>query len=219
MRICVIMPAHNEAKAIGDLIKSINPYVGDVLIVDDGSTDETERISREAGASVIGFKKNAGKGAALKAGFDYALQNNYDAVITMDADGQHSPKDILSIIDNASSSEVGIVVGNRMANPEAMPAIRFATNLAMSLIISAICRQNIPDTQCGFRLVKCNVLKAIRLVSLNYEIESEILIRASRTGFKIKSAPIKSIYEGQTSLINPIVDTWRFFAMLFRALM
>jgi len=219
MKICVIMPAHNEAKTIGDLIKSINPYVADVLIIDDGSTDETERIAKEAGASVIAFKKNAGKGAALKAGFEYALKNNYDAVITMDADGQHSPKDILGILENASSSEAGIVVGNRMANPEAMPAMRFATNLAMSLIISAVCKQNIPDTQCGFRLVKCNVLKKIRLLSANYEIESEILIRASKAGFKIKSTPIKSIYEGQASLINPIVDTWRFFAMLFRALM
>lgn len=218
MKICVIIPAYNEAKAIQDLIKSVKRYVPDVLVINDGSTDKTEELARQGGAEVLSFQYNVGKGKVLKDGFDYAVKNNYDAIIAMDADGQHSPGDILNIIEGAVPDGVGIVVGNRMANPENMPPLRFVTNLFMSLIISGICRQNIPDTQCGFRLIKCGLLKNIRLTSSNYEIESEILIKASRLGFKIASVPIKSVYEGQVSLINPFLDTWRFFAMLSRML-
>ena len=218
MKSCVLIPAYNESKTIGELIKSVETYVSDILVINDGSNDETEKVSKAAGASVISFKENVGKGKALRTGFDYALKNKYDAVITMDADGQHMPRDIVNILDVAASPEIGIVVGNRMGNPETMPPIRFATNLFMSLIISAVCRQNIPDTQCGFRLIKCDVLRSINLVSANYEIESEILIKGSKKGFRIKSTPIKSVYEGQRSSINPIVDTWRFFAMLFKTL-
>ena len=216
MKTCVIIPAYNESKAIAGLIKSVRGYVADTVVIDDGSTDNTAELARQAGAVVLSFKHNAGKGKALKDGFDYAVKNGYDAVIAMDADGQHSPDDLMNIINGAAAAGTGIVVGNRMDNPEKMPPSRFATNLLMSLIISLICRQNIPDTQCGYRLIKADVLKKINLISLNYEIESELLIKASRLGFKIVSVPIKSVYEGQMSLIHPLVDTWRFFVMLAR---
>lgn len=219
MKICVIIPAYNEEKTIRELIRSVKRYIADVLVVNDGSSDETEEVSKGAGASVINFKENIGKGTALKVGFDYVLKNNYDAVITMDADGQHSAGDIINFIDDALPSDVSVVVGNRMADPEDMPTARFITNLFMSLIISAICRQNIPDTQCGFRLIKCDLLKDMRLVSSNYEIESELLIKASRLHTKIVSVPIKSVYQGQLSLINPIIDTWRFLVMLFKVML
>lgn len=218
MKTCVIIPAYNEEKTIQDLIKSVRQYVPDALVINDGSTDKTEELAREGGAAVLSFKHNAGKGKALKDGFDYALKNNYDAVITMDADGQHSAGDIMNIIDGAVSPRVGIVVGNRMANPGNMPPLRFITNFFMSLIISLISRQNIPDTQCGFRLIKCAALRNMRLIASNYEIESELLVKTSRLGFRIVSVPIKSVYEGQSSLINPLLDTWRFFIMLCRIL-
>lgn len=216
MKICVIIPAYNEGKTIQGLIQSVKRYVPDVLVINDGSADNTEELARQGGANVISFKHNAGKGKVLKDGFDYALKNNYDAVITMDADGQHTPGDILNIIERALPPKVGIVVGNRMAHPGNMPPLRFVTNLFMSLIISLLCRQNIPDTQCGFRLIKCGVLRSMCLISLNYEIESEMLVKTGRLGFRIVSAPIKSVYEGQLSLINPLLDTWRFFVMLYR---
>lgn len=219
MRICVIIPAYNEEKAIQDLVISVKKYAPDILVINDGSTDKTEELAKAAGAVVLTFKNNAGKGKVVKDGFDYALQNNYDAVIMMDADGQHSPGDLPGIIDAAAPPKVGIVVGNRMANPKNMPALRFATNFLMSLIISLICRQNIPDSQCGFKLIKSGVLKKTYLLSSNYEIDSELLIKASHSGFKIASAPVKSIYEGQLSLINPFLDTWRFFVMLCRILL
>lgn len=219
MKTCVIIPAFNESKAIAGLVKAVKARIPDVVVIDDGSTDNTAELARQAGAVVIGFTHNAGKGKVLKDGFDYAVKNGYDAVIAMDADGQHSPDDLTTITGGAALAGAGIVVGNRMGNPEKMPPSRFATNLLMSLIISLICRQNIPDTQCGYRLIKTDVLKKMNLISSNYEIESELLIKASRMKFKIVSVPIKSVYDGQLSLINPFVDTWRFIAMLGRVLL
>jgi len=219
MKTCVIIPAYNESKTIHGLITAVKVFVPDVLVIDDGSADNTAELARQAGAIVLSFKHNGGKGKALKDGFDYAVKNNYEAVVAMDADGQHVHDDILKIIGaGAANPSIGMVVGNRMANPEDMPLVRFITNLFMSLIISAICRQNIPDTQCGYRLIRCGLLKKMDLISSNYEIESELLIKASRLGFKIISVPIKSVYEGQVSLINPLLDTWRFFVMLGRIL-
>lgn len=218
MKICVAIPAYNEAKTIGELVKSVKAYCPDVIVINDGSVDATEAASMRAGATVISLKENVGKGTALKAGLKKALESGYDAVVTMDADGQHLPGDLLNIIDAAEASGAGVVVGNRMADPEDMPLTRFVTNLFMSFIISMICRQNIPDTQCGFRLIRCDALKKMRLISSNYEIESEMLIKASKAGFKIISVPVKSVYQGELSLINPFLDTWRFFVMLIRIL-
>lgn len=215
-KICVIIPAYNESKAIGAVIKETKRYVSDILVVDDGSADDTPSVAKNCGAFVLSFPKNKGKGEALKDGFKYALVNNYDAVITMDADGQHLPSDLPKFIDAACPDCVGIVAGNRMADPHGMPLIRVATNFLMSSIISLVCKARIPDTQCGFRLIKCALLKKSRLVSSKYEIESELLIKACKLGFKIESVPVKSVYTGQVSLINPVVDTWRFFVMLLR---
>ncbi len=218
MKICVIVPAYNEQKRIAEVIRSAKACSHDVLVVDDGSTDTTARIAGENGAIVLSFKKNRGKGQALNSGFNYALKKDYDAVVTMDGDGQHSCEDLFNIINSAQTADVGVVVGNRMVDPEDMPFSRFVTNLLMSFIISVICKQNIPDTQCGYRLIKCDVLKKIELASSKYEIESELLIKASRAGFKIVSTPVKSVYKGQISCINPVLDTFRFFRMLVRVL-
>lgn len=216
MKTCVIIPAYNESKAITAIVAAVKARITDVVVIDDGSTDNTARLAKQSGAVVLSFGHNTGKGKVLKDGFAYAVKNGYDAVVAMDADGQHSPDDLMNIVNAGASPGAGMVVGNRMGNPEKMPPSRFATNLLMSLIISAVCRQNIPDTQCGYRLIKTDILKKINLISSNYEIESELLIKASRLGFKIVSVPIRSVYEGQLSLINPLVDTWRFFVMLVR---
>lgn len=216
MRICVIIPAYNEVKTIGGLTESVKARIPDVIVVDDGSVDGTGDIARKSGAIVLGFSSNKGKGEALKAGFKYALENSYNAVITMDADGQHSPEDIMKFIDKAATAGIDLVVGNRMADPEGMPLERVITNFFMSFLLSFVCRRRVPDTQCGYRLVKCEALRKIRLISANYEIESELLIKVSRQGCRIASVPIKSVYQGQRSLINPLLDTWRFFVMFFR---
>ncbi|MDP8259701.1 MAG: glycosyltransferase family 2 protein [Candidatus Gygaella obscura] len=217
MKICVIIPTLNEEKAIGGLIREIKKIALDVLVVDDGSHDKTSQIAKSEGAHVISNNINLGKGIALRQGFKYATHNNYDAVITMDGDGQHNPKDIQMLIDTGfNDNETGIVVGNRMFEVRNMPILRILTNRIMSNLISFVCRQNIPDSQCGFRLIKCSFIRKIDLSSKKYEIESEILIKSSRLKYKIKSIPIQTIYAGEKSQINPFIDTFRFIKFIIK---
>lgn len=216
MRSCVVIPAYNEEKAIGPLVCEIRKKGLDCIVVDDGSFDKTEEIAAREGAHVISHSKNIGKGTSLIDGFKYILDKHYDYAITMDADGQHNPDEIDNFLKAAESSDIQIVLGNRMWNPKDMPLIRRLTNRLMSSFISLITHQNLPDSQCGFRLIKTDVLKAVVLTSTKYEIESELLIAAARAGFKIKSIPIKSIYRGQKSQIRPFADSFRFIALILR---
>ena len=217
MKICVIIPAYNESKDISGLIKEIKAKVPDVLVVDDGSTDPTSQIATQSGATVIRNIVNQGKGACLKQGFKYALANNFDAVITMDGDGQHLPEDILSFTRRAESSTSAILVGNRMLETKNMPWLRVITNKFMSWIISILSKQRIPDTQCGFRLIKRAALEKVELKTRKFEAETEILLKASRLGFKIESVPIKTVYRGGKSQINPFLDTIRFLKFIIRS--
>jgi len=216
MRTCVIIPTYNEAKSIAGLVKEVRQREMDVLVIDDGSKDDTFSIAQSYGATVLRNQVNEGKGATLIKGFNFALDNNFDAVITMDGDGQHLPEDIPYFIRLARYSSSGIFIGNRMHKTRSMPWTRLLTNRIMSWLISRIVRQDIPDTQCGFRLFKKEVLQKVRLTTFKYETESEVLIRAARLGFKIESVPIKTVYNGEKSQINPFVDTFRFIRFILR---
>jgi len=214
MRTCVIIPTYNESKEIAGLINRITEIGLPVIIIDDGSLDDTANISALRGAKVLRNDSNVGKGASLIKGYNYAVAQGFDAVISMDGDGQHSSSDIALFIKKAEASQSAIIVGNRMAMTKGMPWLRILTNRLMSRLISLITKQYIPDTQCGFRLIKKEVLEKIDFSTSKYETESEILIKASRLGFKIDSVPIKTIYSGQKSQINPVIDTLRFFRFI-----
>ncbi len=216
MKTAILIPAHNEAKAIGSLVKSLVDLRFDVIVVDDGSVDDTGLLAKTQGAIVLSTHKKSGKGNALRLGFDYAIVQNYDALIMMDGDGQHSSSDIAHFLECYDKSHADIVNGNRMLNPRGMPWLRRVTNHFMSVFISMICHQRIADTQCGFRFVTTKVLKAIELQSNDYEIETEILIKASRKGFRIASVPIESIYGDEVSKINPLKDTVRFIRYIIK---
>lgn len=216
LKICAIIPSYNESKTIGALVTKVRSLGLDVIVVDDGSSDETAEIAKAAGAHVLRNSQNKGKGASLKTSFRYVLTKDYDAVITMDGDGQHAPEDIHKFIDLARGGNIDLIIGNRMADCKNMPGLRRATNSFMSFLISLICGQNFPDSQCGFRLIRRNVLEKINLFCSNYEIETEAIIAAHRQGFKIKFIPIQTIYAQQTSQINPVIDTIRFFKYIFK---
>ncbi|MDI6758431.1 MAG: glycosyltransferase family 2 protein [Candidatus Omnitrophota bacterium] len=216
MKTCIIIPAYNESKEIARLIRAIRQQNLDVLVMDDGSSDRTSFIAQNSGANVLRNWNNKGKGASLMRGFNYALANEYDAVITMDGDGQHRPQDLPYFIRLAKYSDTGILIGNRMKKAGNMPLIRFLTNRLMSWFISCLAKQKIPDTQCGFRLIKKEVLRKLKLTTSKYETESEVLIKAGRLGFKIKSVPIKTIYFGEKSQINPFLDTLRFIRFIVK---
>ncbi len=218
MKIAVVIPAHNEAQAIGPLVEAVRALGYDCIVIDDGSVDKTYALAEAAHAVMLKTAVKSGKGNALKVGFDYVLKSGYEALIAMDGDGQHAPSDISAFVTCCQNTGADIVSGNRMLNPKGMPWVRLATNHFMSWLISLFCRQYIPDTQCGFRLIKTRVLDAIKLESSDFEIETEVLIKASKKGFKIASVAIQTIYRDEVSKIQPVRDTFRFIAYLWREL-
>ena len=217
-KICVIIPTYNEEKIIASVLKKTRALNLDVMLVDDGSTDSTVEIAGKNAAIILKNKQNRGKGAALKKGFDYALKRDYQFIVTMDGDGQHDPASIKEFIARQRKTNADIVIGNRMRNTENMPLIRIVTNRFMSWIISLASKQHIPDTQCGFRLIKRKILENITLLSSRYDMESEIVIKSAKKSYKIESVPIEAIYRGERSKIHPVLDTLRFIKTYLRLL-
>jgi glycosyltransferase involved in cell wall biosynthesis len=218
MNTCVIIPTFNESKTIAGVVREVRKQGLEVVVVDDGSQDGTSRVASECGAVVLHNIRNQGKGASLIKGFDYALSRNFDAVITMDGDGQHLATDIPYFMRLAKNSNCNVIIGNRMQKIKNMPWIRVITNSFMSWIISGIAGQKIPDTQCGFRLIKKEILEKVKFATCKYEIESEIIVKSCRMGFKIDSVPVKTVYNGEVSRIHPVMDTFRFIKFAIREL-
>ena len=215
MNIVVLMPVYNSANHLKALIDKIAQLGIKIIVVDDGSTDSSAEIALESKVEVLRHSTNKGKGAAIRTGLEHIRGSDYDLVIIMDSDAQHKPEEINNFISRYNQTLTPVIVGNRMNDTARMPLIRKLTNRFMSGIISKICRQNIPDSQCGFRLIEKNVFDNIQLKSSNYEIESEMLIKASRKGYKIDSIPISTVYREEKSYINPFIDTFRFTKLLF----
>ncbi len=213
----VVIPALNEAVYIADVVRRCRHYVEQVLVVDDGSGDRTGELAAAAGAEVIRHGSNLGKGASLREAFAEALRRNWPALVVVDGDGQHPPEALPAFLAAAGEEGVGMVVGNRMADPRGMPPVRYLTNRFMSRLLSLVIGQKVPDTQCGYRLLRRELLEKLRLTTVNYDTESEMLIQAARAGFRIASVPVPTIYAGETSKIHPFRDTLRFFRMLLRA--
>ena len=216
MKVCMVIPTYNESKEIGDIVKRLRKQNLEVVVIDDGSADDTSLIASRSGATVIRNQINEGKGSSLIKGFDYAIKNNFDAVITMDGDGQHIPEETSNFIEAAQNSPAALFIGDRMRESKGMPVIRWLTNKFMSWLISKAIGQYIPDTQCGFRLIKMGALKKIQLKTTKYETESEIIIKTSKAGYQIKSIPIKTVYRYERSQINPLIDTIRFIKFIVK---
>ena len=179
----------------------------DVLVVDDGSSDDTAEQAAEAGATVIRLPENAGKGAALNRGFDEAQAQGFDAVITMDGDGQHAPDDLPTFIEAYARGPHCVLIGNRMADTRSMPAVRRWTNRIMSAWLSRLMRQDVPDTQNGFRLYALEALGPFRARSERFDAESEILLHLAAQGVSIGSVPVSTRYGAEQSKIRPVRDT------------
>ena len=213
-RVCVLLPAFREAQRIGGVVRELVREGHDVLVVDDGSPDDTSSVAREAGATVIRCDVNRGKGAALETGFKVAREKGYAAVLTMDADGQHLPAEAQRFVDAFRRGGVDVLIGNRMTDSAHMPIVRRCTNRFMSWLLGVMMKQHVPDTQCGFRLYRANALPYVVARSQGFAAESEVLLRLADQGFTIGSVPISTVYGGETSKINPVRDTVRFFRML-----
>lgn len=219
MTLCAVIPAHNEALWIGPLVERLCGQKIDVFVIDDGSLDATSSIAAKSGAQVLLNERRLGKGGSLRRGFGHVARLSYDGVFVLDGDGQHDPGDLPGFMALAQQHSRCLITGNRMNNCRNMPFVRRCTNRLMSWMISCACGQTIPDTQCGFRYLSMSTLRELNLQSDEFEIETEMLIRASRLKIPVFSVPIRTIYGQEKSKINPLKDTVRFFKFFFKAVM
>ena len=212
----VILPAYNAARFLEQVIADIRGEVPGirVLVVDDGSADGTAETARRAGAEVIVHEVNRGKGGALATGNGWALREDLDWVYTMDADGQHLPREMPQFMAEAERGGWDAVVGNRMDATRDMPWLRKRTNEFTSWVVSRLAGTRIPDSQNGYRLYRVACLQGLELRTTRYDTESEILVRLARRGYRIGSVPVSTIYGDEKSSINPLVDTGRFFRLV-----
>lgn len=215
-RVAAVIPAYQEEKHIGDVARRTLQQLERVIVVDDGSGDATAENARAAGAEVIVHPQNRGKGEAIRTGFRRGLELGVDYVLVLDADGQHLPEEIGRFIAAAKTTGAKLLVGNRMQDVATMPTLRRFVNRYMSRKISGLCGCNIPDTQCGFRMVHRDLIPALLTGGDRFDYETEMLIVASRRGDKVESVPITTVYADEVSSINPVRDTMRFFQLLRR---
>ena len=212
-----VIPAYNEEKHIGDVVRRTRQKLDDVLVVDDGSQDTTAERAREAGAEVIVHPQNRGKGETIKTGLRHWQERQIDFIIILDADGQHRPEEIDRFVAaGLSADEPKLIVGSRMKDVSSMPLLRRIVNRWMSGRISALCGQEIPDTQCGFRMIHRQLTPELLGGAARFDYETEMLIVASRKGFRIDSVPISTVYSDEVSSIHPVRDTLRFFKLMWR---
>lgn len=219
MEYLVIVPALNAEDTLPELITRLKAHISlkSLLIIDDGSTDNTSKVATDRGAKVIRHVKNQGKGAALRSGFDYARElKNVDAVITMDADLQHAPEDLIHLIAIREKMRPNIVLGMRTIYGTKMPIDRRFSNTLTSFMVSIRTGVKIKDSQCGFRLIGREVLDGINLVSNGYEAETEFLIKAAKQGFTFASVPIRTVYGSEKSHMTRWHTTKQFVRILFR---
>lgn len=194
MKLCAIIPAHNEEAAIPGVVRGALEHCEQVVVVDDGSADGTSHAAREAGAVVLLLPRKSGKGTALRAGFSHALRNGFDAVVTIDADGQHPPSEIPRFVRTAEQNGAALVTGSRMANAGGMPFLRWLTNWLTSKALSVVFGYELRDTQCGYRLIRTDLLRRLPLQARKYDIETEILVEAHALGVKACEIPLHCLY-------------------------
>ena len=210
----ILIPAYQEGARIGPLVRCVRSFASRIVVVDDGSRDDTAAAAREAGAEVLVHPVNKGKGAALQTGFQYAREQGASFVLTMDGDGQHAPADIPVFIEAFATQGCAAIVGNRMDDPSKMPLVRRLTNRFMSWLLSRKMGQLVPDTQNGFRLYRTDVIPPMQDGDSRFAAESEILLILSQHGVRIDSVPVQVIYGDECSKIRPLRDTLRFWNML-----
>jgi glycosyltransferase involved in cell wall biosynthesis len=214
--VAALIPAYFEEAQIQAVARRTLAQLDHVLVLDDGSTDRTSEEARKAGAEVIRHEKNQGKGAAIKTGLRELEARGFLYVLILDGDGQHLPEEIPGFLEEANRSGAPFVVGTRMSDTRKMPWVRRMTNRFMSAQISKLCGQPVPDSQCGFRLMRRDVIPHLYCDSNNYDYETEMLLIASREGFRIASVPVSTIYGEEKSKIHPVRDTVRFFQLISR---
>jgi len=217
--IVIVIPAYNAGTRLERVLSKILAMIPpqQVIVVDDGSTDQTRAIAEGCSIQVVFHTKNRGKGAALKSGFTAALKmKQMQAAITMDADEQHDPQHLPEFIRAFRESPVDLIIGCRQLHWPPMPFFRVLSNRITSALVSRRLGIRIPDSQSGYRLHSRRVLEQIELNTSGYQTESELLLKAVRAGMRVSFIEIATIYSGETSHIHGWRDTWRFIKLWCR---
>lgn len=204
-----VVPCLNEAATIGPLVRGLREHFQDVLIVDDGSTDDTSARATEVGARVLRHPNNRGKGAALQTGLRDLSNRNLSWAMVLDGDGQHEPEEIPRFLTAASTNGADLVIGNRMHACERMPWVRRWTNQWMSARLARLSGVACSDSQCGFRLVRLGAWQQITWGTDRFEVESEMLVSFARAGFRVVEVPVSCKQAGRPSRVAPLRDSLR----------
>ena len=215
--VIAVIPAYNAESTIKLVVSKVRRKIERCIIVDDGSSDKTALLAKEAGAELLVHISNRGKGAAIKSAFEFLKKQDFKYLILLDADGQHEPGEALRFLQQAKRRYADVVCGNRMKNTNTMPKIRVKTNKIMSRITSWLCRTNLSDTQCGYRLLSKRAVNNIEIKKDNFEVDTEMLFQASKLGYRITEATISTIYtNNHSSHINPVKDAIRFLRLAIK---
>ena len=212
--ICAVVPAFNEADKIGEVVAQVRPLVDIVVVVNDGSTDDTANRAAAAGALVESLWPNRGKGAALAAGFDKALSLDAEAAITLDADGQHAPDDLPLFVEAYRQRGADLIIGERQYAQ--MPLARRIANASGRRILRAATGWDMPDNQSGYRLLSRRALTLLRPDRTDFAAEVEMIVRARGAGLSVEWIPIRTIYSDERSHFRPIHDTAAFLALAWQ---
>jgi glycosyltransferase involved in cell wall biosynthesis len=208
--ILALIPGYQEGPRIESVVRGARAFLP-VLVVDDGSSDDTAAQAEAAGATVLIQSPNAGKGAALRRGFRHALDQGCEAVVTLDADGQHDPAEIPLFLAAWEASRPELIIGRRDFGE--MPPVRRLSNSIGGLVFSAAVGRTVPDNQSGYRLIGRRLMTALlESEEQGFEFEVEMIARCIALGLPIDWVPIRTIYEGEPSHIRP----WAHFTSFLR---
>jgi glycosyltransferase involved in cell wall biosynthesis len=206
-----VVPCFNEGAGIAALVSALRRQVSLVLVVDDGSTDDTASLAKGAGATVIHHERNCGKGAALRSGLSHLFKQGFEWAVTLDGDGQHTPEDLPALLRCAKQTGAMLVIGNRMGSAHSMPWLRRQVNRWMSRKLSQRAGRQLPDTQSGFRLIHLETWAALSLNTEHFEIESEMLMAFLAAEHPVAFVPIQVISRSRSSHIRPVTDSLRWW--------
>jgi glycosyltransferase involved in cell wall biosynthesis len=203
IKIIAGMPAYNESKYIGSLVLNTKQYVDEVIIVDDGSTDETSQIAKFAGAEVVRHPQNKGEGAAILSIFEEARKRDPDVLIILDADSQHNPQEIPRLIQPIIDG-YDIVIGTREHQAEKIPFYRRMGQKVISSSVNILSKEHLTDTECGFRAFSRKAIITLNLKESGMAISAETVAEASRKNLKITQVPVSVTYGKDGSTLNPV---------------
>jgi glycosyltransferase involved in cell wall biosynthesis len=212
--ILILVPANNEAARIGPVITAAKQFLP-LLVVDDGSRDETASLVEQLGVNVYRQIPNQGKGAALRSGFKLALEKGYQAVITMDADGQHDPQEIPGFLDTYFKTRADLIIGSRDFSK--MPFTRKLANMLGGIAFSWAVRHPVRDNQSGYRLISRRLMeKMLESTESGFEFEVEMVVVCLKNQFRLDWVPIQTIYMDQGSHIQPLAHLWHFIRIIIK---